>query len=153
MPSCKCDPGLTPGHGSKDGQWSLAFRATVWALNVLNRMWHFEVCTCVCCQLCVCRCRVMVGVALFTGHSASRNSPCLHLRTTGDMTAIRSLCSWLIVCNMSVEWNASSPPPTPLLHDCPDDKSLLITQNNNHLGEVWFTRCSLAEIPHRSYRT
>ncbi len=49
-----------------------------------------------------------------------RKQPRLHLETTGDMTAIRSLCSWLIVCNMSVEWLLQAH-TRPLLHDCADE--------------------------------
>lgn len=58
-----------------------------------------------------------VGAPVFTGHFAFVNSPCLHLRTTGDMTAIRSLCSWLIVCSMIVKWMLS-----PLIRARADDE-------------------------------
>lgn len=55
------------------------------------------------------------GASMLAGHFAFVNSPCLHLRTTGDMTAIQSLCSWLIVYSMIVEWRLP-----PLLRLCAD---------------------------------
>lgn len=76
--------------------------------------------------VCVCLCACVWGWGGTSVYQALclQKPPRLHLGTTGDMTAIRSLCSWLIACNMSVEWLLQAPHPALYLifDDRIDDK-------------------------------
>lgn len=69
------------------------------------------------CEGCMCDCLTIQmregwwgeGVTVVFQALCLQKQPCLHLGTTGDMTAIRSLCSWLIVHNISMEWLLQGP--------------------------------------------
>lgn len=62
------------------------------------------------------------GVTVVFQAPCLQKQPCLHLGTTGDMTAIRSLCSWLIVHGISMEYLIQGP-VCPVPYRCADVKN------------------------------